>query len=148
MTIQYTFFSPAKCVRTTFFIFTWHGTFYGEIWEGDSSFLHKNYLRYMYCTRALPNCWKIRGRYFKVDKIIANIKEVFLKAPSPVSVFKNKAPNILLLPEFILTRWVTWIRAAVYNCEHLEVLKSIIDSMDRKDAVSIINFKTIFLTWA
>jgi len=86
----------------------------------------------------------IRGNYSKVDKIIANVKKVFLKAPSRVAVFKDKAPDVPLPSEPILTRLGTWIRAAVYYCEHLEVLKSIIDSMDKEDTVSIANPQNYF----
>jgi len=87
---------------------------------------------------------KIRGNYSKVDKIIANVKKVFFKAPSRVAVFKDKVPDVPLPPEPILTRWGTWIRAAAYYCEHLEVLKSIIDSMDKEDTVSIANSQKYF----
>ncbi|VVC30087.1 Hypothetical protein CINCED_3A020564 [Cinara cedri] len=47
----------------------------------------------------------------------------------------HKAPNILLPPAPILTRWGTWIRAAVYYCEHLEIIKSIVDSLNKEDAI-------------
>jgi len=48
-----------------------------------------------------------------VDKIIANVKKVFLKAPYRVAIFKDKSLNIPLPPAPILTRWRTWIRSAV-----------------------------------
>lgn len=54
---------------------------------------------------------KIRSNYCKFDKIIGNVKKVFLKAPYRVAIFKEKAPNIPLPPAPILTRWRTWIRA-------------------------------------
>jgi len=87
---------------------------------------------------------KIRANYCKVDKIIANVKKVFLKAPYRIATFKDKAPNIPLPPAPVLTRWGTWIRAAVYYCEHLEIIKSIVDSLDKEDAISIENSQKYF----
>lgn len=73
----------------------------------------------------------------KIDKIIANVKKVFRKAPSRIQVFKNMAPTLTLPPEPILTRWGTWIEASLYYCEHFELIQSILNSFDENDAVSI-----------
>jgi hypothetical protein len=45
----------------------------------------------------------IRIQYPEVDKLIANVKKVFKKAPSRVIKFKADAPNIPLPPDLILT---------------------------------------------
>uniref|UniRef100_A0A2S2PQT6 CGG triplet repeat-binding protein 1 n=1 Tax=Schizaphis graminum TaxID=13262 RepID=A0A2S2PQT6_SCHGA len=73
----------------------------------------------------------------KVDKIIANVKKIFKKAPSRVQIFKDIAPLLPLPPEPILTRWGTWIQAALYYCEHFETVKSIVNSFKKDDAISI-----------
>lgn len=78
---------------------------------------------------------KIRANYCKFDKIIANVKKVISQAPYRVAIFKDKAPDIPLPPVSILTRQGTWIRVVVYYCEHLEIIKSIVDSFDKKDAI-------------
>ncbi|VVC26307.1 Ribonuclease H-like domain [Cinara cedri] len=83
---------------------------------------------------------KIRANYCKVE----NVNKVFLKAPYRVAIFKDKAPNILLPPAPILTRWGTWIRAAVYYCEHLEIIKSIVNSLNKEDAISIAKSQKYF----
>jgi len=54
----------------------------------------------------------------KIDKIIANVKKVFRKAPSRIQIFKNMAPTLTLPPEPILTRWGTWIEGCLYYSEH------------------------------
>jgi len=87
---------------------------------------------------------KIRANYCKVDKVIANVKKVFLKAPYRVAIFKDKAPDISLPPAPILTRWGTWIKAAVYYCEHLEIIKNVVDSFNKEDAISIANSQKYF----
>jgi len=72
-----------------------------------------------------------------VDKIIANVKKIFKKAPSRVQIFKDIAPLLPLPPEPVLTRWGTWIQAALYYCEHFEFVKSIVKSLEKDDAISI-----------
>jgi len=61
-----------------------------------------------------------------------------------VAVFKDKALDVPLPRQLILTRLGTWIRTVVYYYEHLEVFKSIIDSMDEEDTVSIANSQKYF----
>jgi len=73
----------------------------------------------------------------KIDKIIANVKKVFRKAPSRIQVFINMAPTLTLPSEPILTRWGTWIEACLYYCEHFELIQTILNSFDENDAVSI-----------
>jgi hypothetical protein len=49
----------------------------------------------------------VRTGYPKVDKLIANVKKVFRKAPSRIQYFKSIAPSLSLQPETILKRWGT-----------------------------------------
>jgi len=56
-------------------------------------------------------CKEIRLQFPKVDELISNMKNIFLKTPSWIQIFRNIAPNIPLPLEPILTRWGTWIRS-------------------------------------
>lgn len=80
---------------------------------------------------------EIRGQFQKVDKFIAKVKQIFLKCPARVLFFKNKAPNIPLPPEPIITRWGTWLKAVSYYSEHFKEIKNIILELNPNDAVSI-----------
>ncbi|KAL4098224.1 hypothetical protein QTP88_022868 [Uroleucon formosanum] len=82
-------------------------------------------------------CEEIRLQFPKVDKLISNMKKIFLKAPSQKQIFRNIAPNIPLPPEPILTRWGTWINAAIYYCEHFLLIKRVVMELDEDDAISI-----------
>jgi len=62
-----------------------------------------------------------------------------LKEPSRAIIFKNTAPDLLLPPEPIITRRRTWVKAACFYCEHHETLKSIVNSMDKEEPISIEN---------
>jgi len=82
---------------------------------------------------------QIRGHYSKVDKIIANVKKVFCKSPYRINCFKEKAPLLSLPPQPIITRWGTWLKAAIYYCDNYEIIRDIITSFDEKDSVSVEN---------
>jgi hypothetical protein len=49
----------------------------------------------------------IRSNFPKIDKLIARVKQIFLKAPSRILLFKEEAPSINLPPHPIVTRWGT-----------------------------------------
>uniref|UniRef100_A0A914HYL0 Uncharacterized protein n=1 Tax=Globodera rostochiensis TaxID=31243 RepID=A0A914HYL0_GLORO len=53
-----------------------------------------------------------------VDELIASTKKVFSKAPSRVAKFRELC-DLPLPPRPIITRWATWLRAALYYSEHL-----------------------------
>jgi hypothetical protein len=80
---------------------------------------------------------EIRGRFSNVAKLIAKVKQIFLKCPPCVLFFKNKSPTILLPPQHIITRWGTWIKAVSYYCEYFKEIKNIILESYPDDAISI-----------
>lgn len=45
-------------------------------------------------------------------------------------------PNIPLPPQPVLTRWGTWLKAAIYFCEHFEIVKTIM-GLNKDDSTSI-----------
>ena len=47
------------------------------------------------------------------------------------------APELSLPPQPVLTRWGTWISAALYCCNNFSVVKDIVDGLDVEDASSI-----------
>ena len=62
---------------------------------------------------------EVRGQFQDVDKLISNVKKIFLKAPTRCDLFRDKAPDVPLPPQPVVTRWGTWINAALYYAEHL-----------------------------
>lgn len=66
----------------------------------------------------------------KVNKVVNNIKKIFLNASSRVEVYREIMQDIPLLPEPVLTKWGTWLEAGVFNASHFEVLKSVITRLD------------------
>ncbi|KAF0760196.1 DUF659 domain-containing protein [Aphis craccivora] len=80
---------------------------------------------------------KVRDMFPNVNKLVNNIKKIFLKAPSRVEVYREIMQNIPLPPEPVLTRWGTWLEAVVFNASHFEGLKSVITRLDPDSSASI-----------
>lgn len=80
---------------------------------------------------------EVRSNYPEVDKLVSNTKKIFTKAHIRVQKFKDEAPSLPLPPQPILTRWCTWLDAAVYYCKNYDTVKKIIDSFDPSEASSI-----------
>lgn len=62
---------------------------------------------------------------------------MFSKAPSRIKTYREMCPDIALPPKPIITRWCTWLSAAVFYCDNFDSVKKVIDSFDAEDAVSI-----------
>ncbi|KAL4112028.1 hypothetical protein QTP88_015876 [Uroleucon formosanum] len=88
-------------------------------------------------------CEKIRAEFPKVDELILNMKKVFLKAPARVELFRRKAPETPLPPSPIITRWGTWLKAAMYYCENFKAIKKVVHLLDADDALAIGKVKKI-----
>lgn len=79
----------------------------------------------------------IRTSYPEVDNLISEVKKVFIKSPYRCSAFKQFAPDICIPPQPVITRWGTWISAAIYYAKHFDLIKEVLSTFDSKAAVSI-----------
>jgi hypothetical protein len=68
---------------------------------------------------------QIRSDFPLVDKLISSVKKVFLKCPARINIFKDEAPELSLPPEPVITRWGTWLNAAIYYCDSYKTIKKI-----------------------
>jgi hypothetical protein len=81
-------------------------------------------------------CEKIRGLFQKVDDLIAATKKVFAKAPSRVARF-HELCDLPLPPRPIITRWGTWLNAAIYYCDNFDAVNAVIESFNPADSDAI-----------
>jgi len=58
------------------------------------------------------------------------MKNIFRKAPYHVALFKSISPGIRLPPEPILTRWGTWLEAAINYCENVLLKPGLENNLD------------------
>ena len=77
---------------------------------------------------------EVRINFPHVDTLISNVKKIFLKAPSRIEVFKNAAPDLALPPQPVLTRWGTWLNAALYYANNFDTIKTVVDSLNPEEA--------------
>lgn len=56
---------------------------------------------------------QITDQYKNVDQLVSNGIKSFLKAPSRILTLKPVEPDIPLSPQPILTKWSTWVDAAL-----------------------------------
>ena len=72
-----------------------------------------------------------------VDRFVACTKKNFVKSPSRVKLFRLTAPNTPLPPAPVLTRWGSWLDAALYYAQHIEIVKEVVNLLDSNEAASI-----------
>jgi hypothetical protein len=80
---------------------------------------------------------QIRSDFPLVDKFISSVKKIFLKCPARINIFKDEAPELSFPPEPVITRWETWLNAAIYYCDSYKTIEKIIEKFDPDDALSI-----------
>jgi hypothetical protein len=78
----------------------------------------------------------VRTEFPLVNKLINNGKKVFVKAPTRVQVYKEMLVDVPLPVQPILTRWGTWIKAALFYSEHYGDFKNVVNSFDPNCAQS------------
>ena len=60
-----------------------------------------------------------------------------MKAPSRIQYYKDKYPNLPLPPQPVITRWGTWLDAALFYADNYDAIKSVIDDLtDSSTALS------------
>lgn len=86
---------------------------------------------------------EIRLHFPLVNKLISSVKKTFLKAPLRIEKYREELPNVPLPPEPIITRWGTWLEAALFYAKHLNNIKKVIESFDPNEAASINNAQNV-----
>lgn len=79
----------------------------------------------------------VRHSYPIVDKLIASVKQVFVKSNKRLQLLKELAPDLPAPPQPVLTRWGSWISAAIYYARHQEEVKVVLTALNPNDAVAI-----------
>lgn len=87
---------------------------------------------------------EVRATFSQVDSLVSQTKKIFVKAPSRKQLFKSTAPSVPLPPEPVITRWGTWIDAAIYYCDHFQIVKRVIEILNPDDAAAIASAKKLY----
>ena len=74
----------------------------------------------------LRNCaMRVRGHFENIDEKIATIKAATIKNKDRKKDFHDAG---LSPPDSLITRWATWLRAALYYSENLPAVRLIINN--------------------
>jgi hypothetical protein len=60
-----------------------------------------------------------------LNLVAEKIRYQFVKAPLRVEMYKEKLKEMPLPPQPILTRWGTWLQAAMFYSEHFDSIKEV-----------------------
>ncbi|XP_031358786.1 uncharacterized protein LOC116182392 [Photinus pyralis] len=77
-----------------------------------------------------------------VNKLVNNGKKAFLKAPSRVAIYQEIMPDSPLPPEPIITRWGTWLEAAIFYANNYEKFAAVVRRLE-DDAESVKKLKLL-----
>lgn len=75
----------------------------------------------------------VRVKFKDVNKLISNVKKTFTNAPRRKLLFQNMFSKIPLPPRPVITRWGTWIEAAIYFSDHFNEVCEFYKALDSND---------------
>lgn len=79
---------------------------------------------------------EIRNQFPLVNELISNVKKFFLKAPLRIQLYKESFPGLPLPPQPVITRWGTWLNAAIFYSKNYEKFKNLIlEFSDESNAI-------------
>lgn len=76
---------------------------------------------------------KVRDSFPELNSLVNQGKKIFLKAPSRVVVYKELM-EVALPPTPVLTRWGTWLSAALFYAEHWNKYTEVIRKLEKNEA--------------
>lgn len=79
----------------------------------------------------------IRSHFPDVNILISSVKKVFLKAQSRKNAFIQMANGCPLPPVPVITRWGSWLNAAIYYANNFELVSRVLNSFAPEEAQSI-----------
>lgn len=86
---------------------------------------------------------EIRKKFPYVNKLISTVKKVFLKAPTRVQLYKERLPNTPLPPQPIITRWGTWLKAAIFYADNFSEINDLISELDDDNSHCLLEAKEV-----
>ena len=69
---------------------------------------------------------RVRAHFKNIDEVIATIKAATIKNKDCKKDFHDV--SLSSLPDHVITRWATWLRAALYYSENLPAVCTIVSN--------------------
>jgi len=95
-------------------------------------------LRHVTCiAHALHRvCEAVRVEYSKANNFICEMKKVLLKAPARIQIYRD-VTGLPLPPVPVITRWGTWLRAAVFYCENFDKIQLFLSQLSDSESEAV-----------
>ena len=71
----------------------------------------------------------VRAHFKNIDEVIATIKAATIKSKDRKKDFDDA--DLLSLRDPVISRWATWLRAALYYNENLPAVRTIVNNSTR-----------------
>jgi len=78
-------------------------------------------------------CESVRVKYSKANDFISEMKKVLLKSPARIQIYRE-VTGLHLPPVPVITRWGTWLRAAVFYCENFDNIQLFLSQLSESDS--------------
>ena len=89
--------------------------------------LHPSFMHVTCVVHLLHNCaMRVRAHFKNIDEVIATIKATTIKNKDPKKDFHDA--GLPSRPDPVITRWATWLRAALYYSENLPAVRTIVNN--------------------
>ena len=82
-------------------------------------------------------CEEVKAMCSKLNKLITTVKQIYRKAGSRVLAWKKAYPHVPVPPLPCLTRWGTWIEAALYYHQYFDAVHDMVNRLKDVDAAAI-----------
>lgn len=80
---------------------------------------------------------EVRNQFPLVNDLINNMKKVFIKAPLRVQIYREALPGVPLPPKPVITRWGTWLDAALFYFKYIEEIENVISQFDDNSSAAV-----------
>ena len=89
--------------------------------------LYPSLMHVTFVAHLLHNCaMRVRAHFKNIDEIIATIKVATIKNKDRRKDFHDA--GLPCPPDSVITRWATWVRAALYYSENLPAVRTIVNN--------------------
>ena len=87
-------------------------------------------------------CEKVRDLFPDINSLVSSSRKIFFKCPARIEIYKQYM-HCELPPDVVVTRWGTWIEAAVFFAIHYNDFSKVVDELRSDDSKYIAPLKTL-----
>ena len=82
-------------------------------------------------------CEEVKAMCSKLNKLITTVKQIYRKSAKRMAAWKAAYPKVPLPPRPVLTRWGTFIEAAIYYHLYFDIVHDMVHRLKDEEAAAI-----------